>query len=63
MSRSLHRRLVRLGEQMKPMDEPKVWQIILMDSDGTQTLWRRIEWSAASRRQISKAPEPLRRLR
>jgi len=63
-SRSLARRLERLEEQVIPEDELKVWQIVIIDSDGTKTLGERIEWSPrARRRQISKAPEPWRRLR
>jgi hypothetical protein len=46
MTRTLYRRLERLEEQTMPMDEPKVWQIVVLDSDGTQTLGDRIEWSA-----------------
>ena len=61
--RSLSRRLERLEEELMPEDELKVWQIVIMDSDGTKTLGERIEWSAAYRRPISKAPEPWRRLR
>jgi hypothetical protein len=62
-SRSLARRLERLEEQTMPIDEPKVWQIVLVDSDGTQTLGQRIEWSARRRRPEAKAPQPWRRLR
>jgi len=63
MTRSLARRLERLEEQVIPEDELKVWQIVIMDSDGTKKLGERIEWSADCRRQISKASEPWRRLR
>jgi hypothetical protein len=63
MTRSLARRLERLEEQVIPEDELKVWQIVIMDSDGTKTLGERIEWSAVCRRQISKASEPWGRLR
>jgi hypothetical protein len=32
MIRSLYRRLERLEEQTMPMDEPKVWQIVILCS-------------------------------
>jgi hypothetical protein len=35
--RSLSRRLERLEEHTMPEDEPTVWEIILVDSDGTRT--------------------------
>jgi hypothetical protein len=36
-SRSLARRLERLEEQVIPEDERKVWEMIIVDSDGTRT--------------------------
>ena len=36
-SRSLVRRLERLEEQVIPEDERKVWEMIIVDSDGTRT--------------------------
>jgi len=59
-SRSLARRLERLEEQVIPADELKVWQIVIMDSDGTKTLGERIEWSPRARQ--AKTPQPWRRL-
>jgi hypothetical protein len=44
MTRTLYRRLERLEEQTMPTDELKVWQIVLVNSDGTQTLGEQIEW-------------------
>ena len=35
--RSLSRRLDRLEEELIPEDDPKVWEIIIVDSDGTRT--------------------------
>jgi len=58
MTRILHRRLERLEEQTMPMDEPKVWQIVLKHSDGTQTLGDRIEWSPRGRRREAKTTLP-----
>jgi hypothetical protein len=60
MTRTLHRRLERLEEQTLPMDEPKVWQIVFVDSDGTQTLGDRIEWSPRGRWREPKSPPPRR---
>ena len=54
ISRNLHRRLERLEEQTMPMDEPNVWQIVMVDSDGTQTLGEQIEWSPCGRRPATK---------
>jgi len=51
MTRNLHRRLERLEGQTMPMDEPKVWQIVFVDSDGMQTLGELIEWR-------SRGPRP-----
>jgi len=49
MTRSLARRLERLEEQVIPADELKIWQIVIVDSDGAKTLGDRIEWSPQSR--------------
>ena len=46
---TLYRRLERLEEQTIPMDEPKVWQIIILNSDGTQH-------SATESNGLRKAP-------
>jgi len=54
MTRTLYRRLERLEQQTMPIDEPKVWQIVFRDSDGTQTLGDRIEWSPRDRRPAAK---------
>lgn len=35
--RSLSRRLERLEEELIPEDDPKVWEIIVVESDGTRT--------------------------
>jgi hypothetical protein len=37
IGRSLPRRLERLEEHIIPEDERKVWEIIIVDSDGTRT--------------------------
>jgi len=34
---SLLRRLERLEQHIMPEDEPRVWEIIIVDSDGTRT--------------------------
>ena len=62
MTRNLYRRLERLEEQTMPMDEPKVWQIIILDSDGTQTLGDQIEWPSCGPRPRPWVPQS-RRLR
>jgi hypothetical protein len=54
MTKSLYRRLERLEEQTLPAEEPRVWQIVFRDSDGTQTLGDRIEWSPRGRRPEAK---------
>lgn len=61
-SRSLARRLERLEEQVIPEDELKVWQIVIMDSDGTKTLGERIEWSPSVQRRRSNVRTSWRRL-
>jgi hypothetical protein len=62
-SRSLARRLERLEEQVIPEDERKVWEMIIVDSDGTRTpTGIRIEWRPVVRRG-SKGPTSWRRLR
>jgi hypothetical protein len=60
VTRTLYRRLERLEEQTMPTDEPKVWQIVVRHSDGTQTLGDRIEWSPCVRLQKAKS-QPWRR--
>jgi hypothetical protein len=49
ISRTLARRLERLEDDILPADELKVWQIVITDSDGTETLGDRIEWSPRTR--------------
>jgi hypothetical protein len=57
MNRNLARRLDRLEEQLISEEEPKVWEIIIVDSDRTRTpTGDRIEMS-------SSGPAPWRRLR
>lgn len=46
MNRTLSRRLERLEEQIAPLEELKVWQIIFVDSDGSREDGPRLEWSA-----------------
>ena len=60
MTRTLYRRLERLEEQTLPPEEPRVWQIVFRDSDGTQTLGDQIEWSPRGRRREVKTPQPWR---
>jgi hypothetical protein len=36
-SRNLARRLERLEEELIPEDDPKSWEIIIVDSDSTRT--------------------------
>jgi hypothetical protein len=45
INRTLARRLERLEKDILPADELQVWQIVITDSDGTETLGDRIEWS------------------
>jgi len=58
MTRSLYRRLERLEEQTMPMDEPKVWQIVFRDSDGSQTLGDQVEWRWWGQRPRPWMPQP-----
>jgi hypothetical protein len=64
-SRSLARRLERLEEEMIPEDEPKVWEMIIVDSNRTRTTSGiRVEWPARlALRRGSKVPTSWRRLR
>ena len=46
MTKALTRRLGRLEEQIKPADEPRIFQVVFVDSnggrtDGFQVVWRR----------------------
>src|SRR5580765_7519341 len=41
--RALQRRLKHLEEQVIPTEEPRVWQVVYVDSDGTRELGPRIE--------------------
>jgi hypothetical protein len=50
--------LEQLEGRMIPADEPKVWQIIMVDSDGTRTLGERIEGSPRGRRREAKTTLP-----
>jgi hypothetical protein len=65
IGRSLARRLERLEEQVIPDDERKVWEMIVVDSDGTRTASGiRVEWPARiALRRGSKGPTSWRRLR
>jgi hypothetical protein len=68
MSRNLSLRLDRLEQQLIPEDEPKVWEIVMVDSDGTTTpSGIRIEWPAPGSPQIhrrgAKVRQPWRRNR
>lgn len=58
VNRTLKRRLERLEQQTMPIDEPKVWQIVFRESDGTQTLGDQIEWSPRGRRREVKTLQP-----
>lgn len=44
MTRSLSRRLERLEEQVAPLAEPRVWQIVIVDSDGSRRNDSIIKW-------------------
>jgi hypothetical protein len=64
ITRILARRLEQLEEQMTPEGDPKVWEIIIVDSDGTRTpTGERIEMPWYTRRRESKMLQPWRRLR
>ena len=43
MTKNLYRRLEHLEEQVIPTGEPRVWQAVYVDSDGTKELGPRIE--------------------
>ena len=63
-ARSLARRLDRLEQQLIPEEEPKVWEIVIVDSDGTRTpTGKRIEMPPSGRLRGSKTVQPWRRLR
>jgi hypothetical protein len=36
-ARGLSRRLDRLEQRILPLDQPKVWEVVQVDSDGTRT--------------------------
>lgn len=55
-SRSLARRLERLEEHIMTEDDLKVWQLVIMDADGTKTLGERIEWSPRARQAKTLKP-------
>ena len=44
VSKTLARRLERLEEQMAPPPEPRVWQIVFVDSDGSRRNGPTIAW-------------------
>ena len=44
ISRNLSRRLEQLEEQSAPLAEPKVWQIVIVDSDGSRRDDSIIKW-------------------
>ena len=61
---SLARRLERLEEQVIPEDERKIWEMIIVDSDGTRTpSGIRVEMPPPRRLRESSVPTSLRRLR
>jgi hypothetical protein len=44
ISKNLSRRLERLEESVIPLTERKVWQIVILNSDGTRQNGRTITW-------------------
>ena len=44
MSKGVSRRLERLEEQMAPPAEPRVWLIVIVDSDGSRRDDSIIKW-------------------
>jgi hypothetical protein len=45
MNRNLSRRLERFEEEIAPLREIKVWQIVYVHADGSRTDGKKIEWS------------------
>jgi hypothetical protein len=54
INRNLSRRLERLEEVITPASVRRVWQIVIVDSDGCRRDGEKIEW---------QAPRPVRALR
>jgi hypothetical protein len=54
ITRNLARRLERLEEVITPESVRRVWQIVIVDSDGSRREGEKIEW---------QAPRPVRALR
>ena len=54
INRNLSRRLERLEEVITPETVRRVWQIVIVDSDGSRREEEKIEW---------QAPRPVRALR
>jgi hypothetical protein len=46
INRSLSRRLERLEEVITPETVRRVWQIVIVDSDGSRREGEKIEWQA-----------------
>jgi hypothetical protein len=44
MTRALSRRLGRLEEQLKPAEEPRIFQAVFVDSNGCETGGFQIVW-------------------
>jgi hypothetical protein len=49
INKSISRRLERLEEQIMPLREPKVWQIVIVDSDGSCRDGEKITWQPPQR--------------
>jgi hypothetical protein len=45
MTKTLARRLNKLEEQLRPGEEPKVWQVVYVGSDGSRENGPTITWS------------------
>ena len=45
MTRTFARRLAKLEERLRPGEEPKVWQVVYLASDGSRRDGPKITWS------------------
>jgi hypothetical protein len=50
INKNISRRLERLEEAAMPVREPKVWQVRIVNTDGSRTEGRKITWSPSASR-------------
>jgi hypothetical protein len=62
-NKTISRRLARLEVELAPSPEPRVWQIVFLDSDGNRKDGKSIEWFPPKAARTFRPPDPASRKR